>query len=109
MARQKNGVNKSEEIRQLLKANPNLGTKEGVAALAEKGIEVSENLFYYVKGKIQGKKGRKKKAQKMVATVANSTGTAQKDALATILKVKGLANEVGGLKKLKALIDAMHA
>jgi hypothetical protein len=109
MAKQKNGVNKSEEIRQLLKSNPDMSTKEGVAALNEKGIEVSDNLFYFVKGQIYGKKGRKKKAQKMVANVATSTSTTKTDALATILKVKGLANEVGGLKKLKALIDALNA
>ena len=29
------------------------------------------------------------------------------DALFTILKVKGLANEVGGLKKLKVLVEAL--
>ena len=29
------------------------------------------------------------------------------DALFTILRVKGLANEVGGLKKLKVLVEAL--
>jgi hypothetical protein len=29
------------------------------------------------------------------------------DALATVMKVKKLAEEVGGLKKLKALVDAL--
>ena len=42
----------------------------------------------------------------MVATVAAATGT-KEDAVKTILKVKGWANEVGGLKKLKALVDAL--
>jgi CO dehydrogenase nickel-insertion accessory protein CooC1 len=41
----------------------------------------------------------------MVAKVAVTTGSA--DALATILKIKHLATELGGLKKLKAIVDAL--
>jgi hypothetical protein len=51
-----NGVNKSEEIRQLLKANPKITPKEVVTKFAEKGIEVSPALFYFVKGQIKGGK-----------------------------------------------------
>ncbi len=107
MAKKANGVNKSEEIRQLLKANPTIAPKEAVAVLGKKGIEVSENLVYLVKGKIQGRKSRKKKARKMVAKVAETTNVTKSDAVATILKVKALANDLGGLKKLKALVDAL--
>jgi len=67
-------------------------------------ISMSENMFYYVKGHM---KGRKKKAKKMVTKVAEAIGETRIDALAAILKVKGLANEVGGLKKLRALVDAL--
>src|SRR5258708_31059918 len=52
MAKKTNGVNKSEEVRQLLKANPQIGSQEVVANLAEKGIKVSAGLFYFVKGKM---------------------------------------------------------
>ena len=45
MAKQKNGVNKSEEIRQLLKANPKITAKEVTDALSAKGIKVSGKLF----------------------------------------------------------------
>ena len=104
MAKHKNGVSKSEEVRQLLKANPKITVKEAAAALGEKGITISENLFYYVKGQM---KGRKKKARQVVSKVATATHTTKSDALATILKVKKLAHEVGGLKSLKALVDAL--
>src|SRR5947209_7522711 len=107
MGRKKNGTSKSEEIRQVLKANPEIGAKEMVAKLAEKGIEISENLYYYTKGQMKGRKSRKKRAQKVVSKVAEATGVVRSDALATILKVKALANEVGGLKKLRALVDAL--
>ena len=43
----------------------------------------------------------------MIAKVAETTNVTKSDALSTILKVKALANEVGGLKKLKALVDAL--
>jgi hypothetical protein len=107
MAKRKTGINKSEEIRKLLKANPQIGAKEAIAALGAKGIEVGDGLFYFVKGHIKGRKGRKKKAKQVVAKVAETTNVPKTDALTTILKVKALANEVGGLKKLKALVEAL--
>jgi hypothetical protein len=107
MARQQNGVNKSEQIRQMLKANPKISAKEVKDSLEAKGIPISDKLFYLVKGKLLGKRSRKRKARKMVAHVADSTGTGSADALSTILKLKSLANQVGGLRKLKALVDAL--
>ena len=107
MAKKNGEVNKSEEIRQCLKANPRAGAKEVLATLGQRGIKVSENLFYYIKGQLKGRKGRKKHAQKIVARVADATGAVKSDALATILKVKGLASEVGGMKKLKALVEVL--
>jgi hypothetical protein len=101
------GVNKSEEIRKLLKANPEISPKEVVAKLAEKGIEVSPALFYFVKGQIKGRKARKTKAQKAVTTVAESTHATRSDAVSTILKVKAWSKEVGGMKNLKALVEAL--
>ena len=107
MARQKDGINKSEEIRQMLRANPKVSAKEVSSTLASRGIKVSEKLYYLVKGKMLGTKGRKRRARQMVDRVAESTGTSSPDALSTILKVKSLANQLGGLKKLKALVDAL--
>jgi hypothetical protein len=105
MARKKNGVNKSEEIRQLLTANPKMSVKEVVASLNDRGLKVTDNLVYFIKGKMKGRRGRKKKARQMVAKVAATTGNT--DPVATILKVKDWANQVGGMKKLKALVDAL--
>ena len=104
MPKQKGDVNKSEEIRQLFKANPKMPVSEVVSTLAGRGIKVADTLVYYVKGKMKGRRGRHKKAQQMIANVAATGNT---DPVKTILKVKGWANEVGGLKKLKALVDAL--
>jgi hypothetical protein len=104
VARKKDGVNRSEEIRQLYRANPKMTVKEAVSTLADRGIKVGENLVYFVKGKLKGQRGRRKR---MVSNVAASTGTSRNDAVATIRKVKGLAAEVGGLNQLKALVEAL--
>jgi hypothetical protein len=97
-------VNKSEEIRKLLRENPMLSANEVIETLGGQGIRVASTLVYFVKGHMKGKKGRRKKARQMVAKVA---ATGNGDPVATILKVKGLATELGGVKKLKALVDAL--
>jgi hypothetical protein len=107
MAKKSNDVNKSEQVRQLLKANPALTAKETVAALAEKGIKISNALFYFTKGQMKGRKARKQKDQKTAANVAEATLVIKGDALSTILKVKAWAKEVGGMKTLKALVEAL--
>lgn len=97
----------------LFKENPAIAYAEVTATLAKKGIQVKPSLYYFVKGKLQGKKGLKKKARQMVEKVSatmGANGAAPKitgNVIGTILKVKHLATEVGGLKKLKALVEAL--
>jgi len=104
MAKKQQEPSKSSIIRDLLKQSPKLTTKEVVSTLAGRGIDVTEGLVYFVRGQTKGRRSRHKKAQQMVAKV---TATGNTDPVATILKVKGWANQVGGLKKLKALVDAL--
>src|SRR5262245_8382703 len=104
MAKKKTGPSKSAAIRDLLKENRRLTAKEVVSILAEKGVKVKEGLVYAVKGYMKGRKGRRRKARQMVENVA---ATGNSDPVATILKVKGWATSVGGMKKLKALVDAL--
>jgi hypothetical protein len=107
MAKKNSGVNKSDEIRKLLSANPEIGPKDAVAKLAEKGIEISTGLFYFVKGHVKGRKARKKRAQKAVTKVSEFSHVSRTDAVTTILKVKAWAREVGGMQNLKALVEAL--
>jgi hypothetical protein len=106
-------VSRSAAIRDLIKQKPHITVKEAIAALGEKGIKINQGLFYTTKGRMQGKKSRHKKARKMVENVTatmSSNGAATPktgDVISTILKVKHLAAEVGGLKKLNALVDAL--
>jgi hypothetical protein len=48
-----------------------------------------------------------KKREKKAVGVVESTTVTHSDALATILKVKTWAAEVGGLRTLKKLVDAL--
>src|SRR5436305_615099 len=105
-------VNKSAEIRELIRNNPKISASEVISTLAGKGIEVNASLYYFNKGKLKGRRGRRKKARQMVANVGATMSangpTKTSDVVATILKVKHLASEVGGLKKLRALIEALE-
>src|SRR5271166_5217427 len=105
MAKKKtDGVNKSEEIRKLLGKDSKTPVKEIVGTLAGQGIKVTEQLVYFVKGKLYGRKRRRRKARQAVVKAAANGNS---DPVATIVKVKGWASQVGGLRKLKALVDAL--
>jgi hypothetical protein len=99
------GVNKSEAIRELLSQDPSLKVKEVIAKLQEKGISAAPNLVYLIKGKMKGAKSERMKTKRRATKAAFSAGN--QDAVATILKVKAFANEIGGLGALRAIVDAL--
>ena len=105
MAKKVNGVNKSEKIREILKAHPEMRTNDIVSTLARQGANVTSTLVHFVKGKLKGRQARKTQVRSDVAKVAETTNHA--DTVSIILKVKKLASEVGGLGKLKALVEAL--
>ena len=111
MARTK--VNKSQMVREILAANPEMKAKEVVAMMAEKGQPITDNLVYFLKGKSSAKKARKKrvvKAAKAAASsgmIAKNGAMAKADALTMIREVKALALKAGGYAKLKELVDAL--
>ena len=69
MAKKKQSQSMSAAIRDVLKANPKLTAKEVVTALAKKGLRVKEGLVYFVKGRMKGRKGRRKKAGQRIQFV----------------------------------------
>ena len=97
-------INKSEEIRKLLREDPKAKAKDVQAKLAEQGIKVSGNLIYLLKSKMYAKKRRQKRVK--VAAVMATNGRSG-DPVTTIRKVKALAAEVGGMAKLKGLIEVL--
>lgn len=107
MANVKKGeVSKSAEVRAILEKNPKTPVKEIVSALKAKGIKISDNLVYGIKAKMHVKR-RKAKRQKAVATSQHMVGRNGSSPVDVIRKVRGLADEVGGMKSLKELVDIL--
>ena len=67
-------TNKSSAIRAMLKANPKMKAKDVVSALADKGVMVTANKVYFIKGTLKGKKKKQRQmvAQEVVAQVATA-------------------------------------
>jgi len=107
MAKKSNdgGVNKSAAIRDTFAKTPGIKVRDLIAALGAKGIDVKPNLVYLIKGKLKGEKRHPRGNYGGAARAA--TASKNGDALATIIKVKKVAGEVGGLRTLKALVDAL--
>lgn len=100
---QKSEVSKSYEVRELLAQNPKSSAKEIQATLAKRGIIVSSNLIYLLKSKAGAQRRRQKREK--VAQVVSTSGHG--DPVATIRKVKALAAEVGGMRKLITLAEVL--
>src|SRR5262245_39136063 len=94
---------KSARIRDLLKERPDIKAPEALATLKARGVSANVNLFYYVKGRMASKKQK----TSATATVAKPRSTTRQDAVAVIGKVKALALDVGGLRTLKSIVDAL--
>ncbi len=90
---------KSAAIRELLSANPKMPVTEIVAAMAAKKMKVSKNLVYGIKARA-GRKRRKMKRQAAARVMGNGVA----DVASVIRKVRVLADEVGGMVKLKELV-----
>jgi hypothetical protein len=106
-AKQAAEVNRSQAIRDLLKEKPDIKANDAVTALAEKGITIKASLFYIVKGKVAGGKKRRRRNTKAAVKIIAATTAGNSDALATIVKIKKLAAEVGGIGALKSLVDVL--
>jgi hypothetical protein len=100
MPKTKTKTNKSQMIRDLLKENPKMPVSEVVAKLAEKKLKVTPNLVYYIRLKM-GAKRRRKIRRKFAAITGNG------DAVTLIRQVKELADDAGGLAKLRQLVEAI--
>ena len=109
---QRNGKpNKTEQVRDYLKANPSATALQAITALAKKGTKVTSSLVYSIKAKMKNRKGPGKQIGKSAASVTSngavSSTSSSNDLASTVRKVKSLANEVGGLATLKALVEAL--
>ena len=101
----KNGktTTKADAIREHLSQNPKAKVREVTAALAAKGITVSDNHVYMIKSK---NKARKRKANRAAAAETATRSGISNPAVA-VTQVRRLAKELGGLRNLKQLVDVL--
>jgi hypothetical protein len=104
MAKEK--VSVSQHIRDVLSEDPDLKAPEIISTLAKQGVTAKPALVYYVKARFRRKK-RRQGRQKVAKVMSGGSSNGSLDAVAVIVKVKGLATEVGGMRKLKELVEAL--
>ncbi|MEO1496486.1 MAG: hypothetical protein AAFV43_04985 [Planctomycetota bacterium] len=99
------GPNKSEAIREYIKANPNAGPTEVCKELKKKGLAVAPALVSNVKaaalrkaGKKPGKRGRKP---------GRPAGVSDKVSLSSLVEARDFADKVGGVDQAQALLKAL--
>lgn len=127
----KQKVNKSQAVRDYIRANRQATNKEVADALAKKGIKVTPNYVATLKSKAKGKRRARKAAAAKLAAVTSPAATApaapakpanivtleQITAVGQMVKTIGgfrrlhemlaVIKEVGGVKKFKDLLVAM--
>ena len=99
----KETVNKSAAIREMLVQHPKSPVKEIVSHLQKQGTRVRPTLVYYIRSKQRQQHREESRAR--VAETTKRTGAA--DPVALVLQVKQLARDAGGFQNLKQLVDAL--
>ena len=102
MAKSQSG-SKAAIIREILAADPSTPTRDVIARAAEKGIKVSANHVYFIKGSMKRRRPGRRRQKQMTGTPANGAPSP----VQAVTKVKALAQELGGLKYLKQLVDLL--
>jgi hypothetical protein len=98
MAKEK--VNKSAMVREILERDPKTPVKEIVKTITDQGVKIAPSMVYYIKSMMKRAKRRQVRQQ-----VAKSTGNA--NTVALVRRVKDIAHEVGGMQKLRELVEIL--
>lgn len=94
----KDGVNKSQAIRDYLDKNKDATGPDAVEALAKQGVQVTLPLVYNVRSTMGTKKKATKKGPK---------GGHVSDVLGTLDAAKEFVTRAGGLEQAKAVLDRL--
>ena len=95
----KEKVNKTQAVRDFIKANPEAKNKEVSESLTKSGIKVSPNYVAGIRGKM---KTRRKKVKRAVKTVVASRGVG----IPEIKAAFALMKLAGGVKEANAALAA---
>jgi hypothetical protein len=105
MPKKKGGPNKSAAVRELLTQNPKSPVKEILDTMAGKGMKVTPNLVYFLRARMRADK--RKLARQKTAPSLSSSNLHKSNTVELVRKVKLLAGELGGLKRLKELTEIL--
>ena len=100
MARKSGGPNKSQAIRAYKSTHKRSKPKEIAEALGKEGVTVTPAFVSTVLSTARRKKG---KGTRRVATKAKSGG----DAYSHLIQARKLADQMGGVEKARAALDAL--
>jgi hypothetical protein len=93
---------KSQVIRDLFTENPVMSAADVMKVMTAKKMNVSKNLIYQIKTKMKAKKPR------TVRGNVNGAGhTSSLDPVTLIMRAKELADQAGGIQKLKQLVEVL--
>lgn len=100
------GPNKSQAIRDYLKAHPKAGPTEVCKELKKKGLTVAPALVSNVKAAALRKSG-KKPAKRKGRGPGRPAGAADKVSLASLIDAREFVDRVGGVEQAKSLLKAL--
>lgn len=116
MAKKKNSVNKSQEIRDYYSANPKAKPLQVVAAMKAKGIEVNAQFVSTVKSNAKKKSPRATASTKTAVSAKKSSvskrpgrkpaTTGSVVTFDSLIKAKALIAEMGGVEEARNAIAA---
>jgi hypothetical protein len=95
-------VNKSQAIRDYMAGNGQAGTREIVAGLAVKGVQVTPALVYLIRSKANKSKRRAKRKR-----FDESSRGSPVNPVELFQRIRDLGREVGGFKNLKMLVELL--
>jgi hypothetical protein len=104
------GPNKSAAIREYLDVHKRAKPKEIVAAMKEKGLDVSPQMVSTIKTKHRKRRGRKMSGQDVGNGPVNSRRgrpSSGKIAIEQLIVAKRFADQVGGVRAAREALDVL--
>jgi hypothetical protein len=108
VAKKKAGPNKSDAIRALGKAKPDMGPTAICAELAKQGIKVTPSLVSNVLTKARGGSAKRKKKVVRGRKPGRPAGVSKDTvSVGALLEAREFADKVGGIAKAEAILKTL--
>ena len=110
MAKKSSAPNKSQAIRDYLKANPTAKPKDVVSAMTSKGIKVSAQFVSTVKSTSKKKGPAKRRGRPAGSTVRSKPAKSSSDSVSVdaLLKMKRVVEDFGSIEEAKSALQTLE-